>query len=82
MPTFRIGGFKMRFYARDHAPAHVHCMNGDGEVVVEIETGDVRDVRGHVNPRDSARAVQLVIENQNMLLTEWNLFDMRRGGVR
>jgi hypothetical protein len=82
MPTFLIGGFKMRFYADDHPPAHVHCINGDGDVIVEIVSGEVVRMKGKVKERDIARAVRLVKEHQDPLLTEWNLFDMRRKEVR
>lgn len=78
MPTFVIGEFKMRFYANDHPPAHVHCINGDGVVIVRIATGEATDVRGRIKARDVARAEQLVTEHRDRLLVEWNLFDMRR----
>jgi hypothetical protein len=82
MPTFHIGGFRMRFYSNDHEPAHIHCSNGDGVVVVEIVTGAIMDLRGKMKPADIARAVQLVSDNHDKLLTEWNLFDLRRRDVR
>lgn len=78
MPTFVIGEFKMRFYSNDHEPAHVHCINGDGIVIVDIVTAAVRETRGRVKAPDIARAVQLVVAHQDRLLTEWNLFHMRR----
>jgi hypothetical protein len=82
MPTFRIGGFKMRFYANDHPPAHVHCRNNDGIVIVEIATGLVLDRLGKIRETDVVRAVALVEEHRDRLLTEWFLFDMRRRDVR
>lgn len=82
MPTFPIGGFKMRFFSNDHAPAHVHCTNGDGTVVVNLYTLEVIREKGRIKPRDSARAVALVEEHRNRLLVEWNLFDMRRKDTR
>lgn len=68
----------MRFYSNDHAPAHVHCINGDGVAVVEIATGTVVQIEGRIKNRDVVRAVELVLEHHDELLTEWNLFDMRR----
>jgi hypothetical protein len=82
MPTLHIGEFRMRFFSNDHEPAHVHCFNGDGAVIVEIATGAVLDTRGRIKDRDIARAVQLVADHQDRPLTEWNLFDMRRRDVR
>lgn len=82
MPTFLIGGFKMRFYSNDHEPAHVHCINGDGIAVIKIATGEVREIKGGIKSRDVARAVKLVEENRDRLLVEWNLFDMRRKAIR
>lgn len=81
MPTFVIGEFKMRFFANDHPPAHVHCINGDGAVIVEIATGEATNVRGRMKPRDVARAEHLVRKHRDRLLVEWNLFDMRRHGT-
>lgn len=72
----------MCFYADDHPPAHVHCINGDGDVIVEIMSGEVVDMKGKMKTRDMARAIRLVVEHQNYLLPEWNLFDMRRREVR
>ena len=43
MPTvLRVGGFSFRFYSDDHEPAHVHCKNGDGIVIVEGASGVMR----------------------------------------
>ena len=78
MPTFHIGGFKMRFYSNDHTPAHVHCINGDGVVVVDIATGAVRSVKGGIRDPDIARAVNLVEEHRDRLTREWTAFDLRR----
>lgn len=68
----------MRFYANDHAPAHVHCINGDGVVVVNLYTLEVIREQGRIKSRDIARAQKLIDEHRNRLLVEWNLFDMRR----
>lgn len=81
MPTFLIDGFKMRFYSNDHSPAHVHCINGDGVVVVRIATGEVTAIKGPVKTPDVARARQTVEAHRDKLLVEWNLFAMRRHGI-
>lgn len=78
MPTFYIGGFKMRFYSNDHTPAHVHCINGDGVVVIDIATGAVRSANGGIKGPDITRAVNLVEEHRDRLIKEWTAFEMRR----
>jgi hypothetical protein len=76
MPTFLIGGFKMRFYSNDHEPAHVHCINGDGIVVINIATGIVRKRVGGIREPDVVRAVHLVEEHRDRLLREWVTFQL------
>ena len=78
MPTYYIGGFKMRFYSNDHPPAHVHCINEDGTVVVEIVTGDIRTIKGKIGDRDVTRAVYLVEEHRDSLLARWIAFEKRK----
>lgn len=78
MPTFLIGGFKMRFYANDHPPAHLHCINGDGIVVIDIETGMVRKRIAGITERDVSRAVGLVEQHRDRLLDEWRDFELRK----
>jgi hypothetical protein len=78
MPTFHIGGFKMQFYSNDHAPAHVHCVNGDGIVVVNIESGTIRKRIGGISDRDVFRALDLVAEHRDRLLHAWKDFEERK----
>lgn len=78
MPTvLRVGGFRFYFYGSDHEPAHVHVRNGDGVVVVDIESGRVRRVEG-VRERDMRRAQALVAEHMDLLLGEWEDFEKRK----
>ena len=78
MPTFLIGEFRMRFYANDHPPAHVHCFNGDGIAIVDIATGFVRKRIGGISERDAIRAAHLVQEHRERLLEEWLDFERRK----
>lgn len=77
MPTFLIGGFKMRFYSNDHEPAHVHCINGDGVAIIDIETSFVRKRKGGIRDRDVVRAIHVVEEHRDRLLKEWQTFHHR-----
>jgi hypothetical protein len=78
MPTYYIGRFKVRFYSNDHPPAHVHCINEDGTVIVDVATGAVRARKGGVKAQDVVRAVNLVEEHRELLLAKWEAFDKRR----
>ena len=37
----RFYGIIIRFYYREHPPAHFHAIYGEHEALIEIETGDV-----------------------------------------
>lgn len=76
--VLRVGGFRFYFYGADHAPAHVHVRNGDGVVVIDIETANVRRVEG-VRDKDVRRARGLVAEHEDLLLNEWEDFERRKG---
>jgi hypothetical protein len=83
MPTvLRVGGFSFRFYSDDHEPAHVHCKNGDGIVIVEIATGRIVDKVGEIRRKDVRRAVSLVAAHREHLHREWREFAIRRGAQR
>lgn len=53
-----------------------------GVAIVKIATGEVTSIKGHVKAPDIARAQELVEENRDKLLVEWNLFQMRRYEVQ
>ena len=66
----RLNGFDVMIFTRDHTPAHVHVFRGDGEIVIEIDTGFVRDVWG-LNARESRQARELVQQHKTFLAQEW-----------
>ena len=71
MPTiFRFDGFRIVINPLDHPPPHVHVLNADGFVLIEIETLLIRRYRD-MREKDVARAVRLVAENQESLLASW-----------
>lgn len=72
VPTvLRQNGFEIRIPTNDHRPAHVHCVRGEIEVVVEIETLRIRNTRGDVKAQDIRRASRIVGANADFLLEEW-----------
>lgn len=77
MPTvLRVDGFRVMilFPPREHPPAHVHVVKGDGTVVIELAVGvvpqRVREIHA-MNRADVRRAEEIVAEHTNMLLTKW-----------
>jgi hypothetical protein len=80
MPTvLRVAGFRFYFYSGDHLPAHVHVRNGDGVVVIEIETTKVRRTEGEVREKDLTRAKSLVAEHRVLLRNAWDDFERSKG---
>lgn len=76
MPTvLRESGFRVVIYTRDeHPPAHVHVWKAGGEVVIHLgdaeESPSLREVNG-MSKRDARKALDLVTEYQDFLLTRW-----------
>lgn len=60
-----------------HLPMSMFGM-GDGVVVIDIETANVRRVEG-VRDKDVRRARGLVAEHEDLLLNEWEDFERRKG---
>lgn len=80
MPTvLRAGGFTFHFYSNDHDPAHVHCTNGDGTVLVRIVTAKAYHRDGTIRDRDIRRAEALVAEHCVLLLDAWENFAKKKG---
>lgn len=76
MPTvLRVAGFHFSFYAGDHAPAHVHVRNGDGEAIIAIATATVRQTLRDIRDRDIRRAKALVAEHRELLQAAWDEFE-------
>jgi Domain of unknown function (DUF4160) len=71
MPTvLRHGGFRFFMWPNDHRPPHVHAVNSDGEVVIEISSLAVR-TRKQMKLTDIADAVAIVAEKKDLLMKEW-----------
>ncbi len=69
----REAGFRIAVYRNDHEPAHVHVIK-DGEVIVNLIGADgrpeVREATG-ATKADVRKAMRIVIEQQDYLLTKW-----------
>ena len=57
-------------YTQDHIPAHVHVWRAGGEIVINIATLEITKAEG-MSRRDSAKAVEIVEENQRYFLGRW-----------
>ena len=59
-------------YTHDHEPMHVHIFRGEGEVVINIATVEVREVRG-LKAREVRVAQEIVAAHQEFLISQWQL---------
>jgi hypothetical protein len=68
------GGFRVMIFLNDHAPAHVHVFDADGQVIINLggedEGPSVRENR-EMRIRNARRALRLVEDHQVVLLAEW-----------
>jgi hypothetical protein len=73
MPTIhREWGFEFRIYTNDHEPAHVHVVDADGVVIVELSAPpSVRQVKGAVKDRRIVQAVRIVVGKGKDFLEQW-----------
>ena len=69
----REHGYDVRFFTKDHPPAHVHVFNGDNEAKVALEPVTILDNWGF-NNREIKAILELIEENQDMLLAEWDKY--------
>jgi hypothetical protein len=71
VPTVsRIGGLRVVVYLNDHVPAHVHVLGPGWAAVVDLRGPSLREAIG-CNERDSARALDIVVENRVALIEAW-----------
>lgn len=63
-------GVKIFIYTRDHIPKHVHCFVGGEEVIINLETLEIRQT--YANTRNTRRSLELVESNRGFLLEEWD----------
>ena len=71
MPVvLRSGGFTVSFYVGDHEPPHVHVSYAGAVVIIEIESGVVRDILRMKKP-DVAESIRIVEAHRGELLAAW-----------
>ena len=59
-------------YFEDHAPPHVHVVDGEDEALVAIQTRIV--IRGRVSGRVLDAALNYVAANEAALMQQWAAF--------
>lgn len=70
MPTvLRCNGVEIMIYVHDHKPKHVHCFVSGNEIIINLETLEVRE--SHASHRDARKAWKLVEANKDFLIAEW-----------
>ena len=74
MPTIlRKNGFRVVIYFDDHLPAHVHVMNADSEVKIDLgsSANPPQIIQFNGKRGDAVKALELVTSHQNELLEAW-----------
>ena len=74
MPTIlRKNGFRVVIYFDDHLPAHVHVMNADSEVKIDLgsSANPPQIIQFNGKRGDAVKALELVTAYQNDLLEAW-----------
>ena len=72
MPTiWREDGFEIRVYPNDHEPAHVHVINSEGELKVQIKEAVLPLANWGMKEKDAAKACSLVNKCRKQLLKAW-----------
>lgn len=69
----REHGFDVRIYTKDHPPAHVHVFSSGNEAKVGLEPVEILDNWGF-NNREVKAILELVTENLESLLLEWDKY--------
>ncbi len=73
MPTvFTKDGFRFFFYSNDHTPIHVHVKHGNGEAVFVVDGEVVLRESVGMKTRELARAEDLAIEHQQLIIQKWH----------
>lgn len=74
MPTIVIkNGFRIVIYPDDHLPPHVHVFKSDQEVKINLGDFNLAPslIEAWMNKKDTRKAFELVIENQEILIEAW-----------
>lgn len=72
MPTlFTIFGLRFYFYSEEHQPTHVHVVDSDGRVKIEVEPKIKLVSNEGMKPRNVKRALQLAEMYQEEIIAKW-----------
>ncbi|MCK5295397.1 MAG: DUF4160 domain-containing protein [Alphaproteobacteria bacterium] len=69
----RFSKTKISIYAEDHLPPHFHILGVDFDVLVEIETMNIKGK----NKRDIKQALEWAEENKDLLMSKWKQLNER-----
>ncbi len=75
----RFFGIVIYLLWRDHNPPHFHARYGDGEIIVEIETGKVT---GNIPQRALNMIQEWRGQHKEELLVDWKLAEQNKPLVR
>jgi hypothetical protein len=67
-----VHGLRVCIYTKDHEPPHVHVLNHDGEMRIDLLELSVSRAGGRMTAVAERAAVRLVRKNQMRYLREWN----------
>ena len=73
VPTlFNIFGLRGFFYSEEHTPIHVHIVDSDGRVKIQVSP-EVKLISNEgMKPRNVKRAMQLAKMYQEDIIAKWN----------
>ena len=74
MPTIiNKDGFRVIIYPDDHLPPHVHVIKDNEEVKIDLGNNDIPPsiIEAWMNKKSTKKAMQIVMENQDILLKAW-----------
>ena len=72
MPTIiNIFGLRFFFYSEEHLPIHVHVVDGDGRVKIQISPEIKLVSNEEMKPRNVKRALQLAEMYQEEIINKW-----------
>jgi hypothetical protein len=75
MPGITVDGFSLRVFTFDHGPAHVHVFRYGSELRVYLDSNRAPErVSGRLTASDERRAIRLVAEHREKLLSFWRRY--------
>ena len=66
------GALKLKIYARDHEPPHVHAEGGGASIRIDLLTLDPLEDQTAFSKATVRRIIELVNEHRELLMEAWN----------